>query len=134
MSDARRWLSRWYLLLGAVALVACWRQNLEFMAETHVSLPEAFVTFWPALLANHATTSITIDISVLGLAVLTWMILEARRTGMRHVWIYIVLAFGIAISVTVPVFLAMRERRLDTLGEPAPTITVVDRLGIAALA
>lgn len=134
MSRRRLWLSRWYLFLASVALVTCWRQNLEFTADTHVTLVEALATFWPALLANHATTSITIDIFLFGVAVITWMAVEGRRIGMRYVWLYVVLGFGIAISVTVPVFLAARERRLHALGEPDPEVTRTDVFGIAFFA
>lgn len=134
MSAHRIWLSRWYLALAAIALVCCWRQNIEFMQATDVALPEAFVTFWPALLANHATTSITVDIFIFGLAAVTWMVLEARRIGLRFVWLYVVLGFAIAISVTFPLFLAARERRLHAMGEPETKATRPDLVGIACFA
>jgi len=40
------------------------------------------------------------------------MVAEARRLGIRFVWIYVVLGLLIAISVTAPLFLVARERRL----------------------
>ena len=134
MSTPRIWLSRWSLFLAGVALVTCWRQNLEFTAETHVTLATAFATFWPALLVNHATTSITIDIFLFGLAAVTWMLIEARRVGVRFVWVYVVLGFAIAISVTFPLFLVARERRLHALAEKEPAVTTSDLVGLACFA
>ncbi len=131
MTRARRLLFAWYLVLAGVALVTCWRQNLLFMADESITLAEGFLAFWPALLANHATTSITIDIFVFALAAVTWMAVEARRTGMRFVWLYAVFGLLVAISVTYPLFLAMRERRLAELAEPSTDLTPSDLLGLA---
>ena len=50
----------------------------------------------------------------LGLAALVFMVVEARRTGVRFVWIYVVLSFVVAVSVTFPLFLLARERRLSS--------------------
>jgi len=41
-----------------------------------------------------------------------FMIIEARRIGMRYVWVYILLSGITAMAFTVPLFLAMRERQL----------------------
>jgi hypothetical protein len=114
MSMARRgsWRSIIYVCLALLALVACWRQNLLFMQEADVDLATGFVVFWPALLANHATTSITVDIFLLCVAAMIWMVVEARRLGVRFVWAYVLLSFPIAISVTFPLFLVARERAL----------------------
>jgi predicted transporter len=40
------------------------------------------------------------------------MVLEARRLGMRRVWLYLLFGILVAISVTVPIFLINRERAL----------------------
>jgi hypothetical protein len=60
-----------------------------------------------------------------GIAVLafvgTWthMVIEARKLGIRWVWAYVVLGFLVAISVTFPLFLIARERRLASPGDAA---------------
>ena len=133
MSSARRMLCNVYLVIAVSALVATWRQNLAFMSETGVSLPEGFVQFWPALFANRATISITVDIFLLTLAAVVWMVLEARRLSMRNVWLYVLFGITIAISVTFPLFLYAREHALAarkdaTDTEPAPSAS--DRLGL----
>lgn len=60
-----------------------------------------------------ASRSITVDIFLFGLAATIWMVIEARKHGVRFVWAYVVGGFLIAISVTFPLFLLARELRLD---------------------
>jgi len=138
MSSARRTLCGLYLAIAVVALIATWRQNLAFMAESGASGVQGFVEFWPALLVNRPTVSITVDIFLFALAAVVWMVLEARRLQVRMVWLYVLFGITIAISVTFPLFLIARERRLAALeaaatlsatNEPAPSTG--DKLGIA---
>lgn len=133
MSRARTRLCAAYLAIAILALLGTWRQNLAFMAEPTVGFAKGFAAFWPALLVNRATTSITIDIFMFGLAALVWMVLEARRLGMRGVWLYFFFGLTIAISVTFPLFLLARERRLAALGasEPDPSLSLMDKVGLA---
>lgn len=135
MPTARKALCGIYVAVGVVALVACWRQNLAFAGERGISVAQAFVDFWPALLANPATTSITLDIFLFGLAAFVWMVLEARRLGIRFVWAYLIFGLLIAISFTFPLFLVARERKLHELGveRSAVTLTTADVIGLLAL-
>jgi Protein of unknown function DUF2834 len=134
MSRSRSVLCSAYLVIAALALVACWRQNVAFMNEAGVDLASGFMQFWPALLANRATTSITIDIFLFGLVAIIWMVIEARRLQIRFAWLYVVLSFAIAISVMFPIFLAARERRLHALAaghsEVAPTALDLAGFGV----
>ena len=135
MTRARRLLCYVYVFIAALALVATWRHNLAFMADAHGG---GFASFWHALFANHATTSITVDIGLFMLAAVIWMVLEARRVGVRFVWLYVLFAMTIAISVTFPLFLVARERRLaargDTATEPEPTAADVAGLAVFGVA
>lgn len=136
MTSSRKILCGVYVAIALVALVGTWRQNLAFMADkTTVS---GFGEFWVALLVNRATISITVDIFMFGLAAFVWMVLEARRLGMRFVWLYFVFSMLVAVSVAYPVFLFMRERRLAELGradtEPAPAPSDTIGLGLLGLA
>jgi len=132
MSNSRSRLCALYVAVAGLALVATWRQNLAFM-DGHASFATGFVAFWPALLANRATISITVDIFLFGLAATVWMVLEARRLAIKGVWLYVLLGFAIAISVAFPLFLVARERRLAAIS-PAreeTTLTASDMVGLA---
>lgn len=134
MARRQTWLSTIYVCLALLALVTCWRQNLLFMQEADVDLATGFVVFWPALLANHATTSITVDIFLLCVAAMIWMVFEARRLGIRFVWLYILLSFPIGISVMFPLFLVARERApAGRATEPMPALGIGDAIGLTLI-
>jgi hypothetical protein len=121
-----------------LALVGTWRQNFAyFRPEEGWALGFVLATgrFWPETLATPASTSIAIDIGLLFLAVSVLMVVESRRLAIRAVWIYIVLGMLVAISVTFPLFLIARERRLAARGDvERHGITVLDGIGLVTLA
>lgn len=55
---------------------------------------------------------LTTDLSIVAIASVIFMITEARRLGMKRVWLYILLSGFTAMAFTFPLFLAMRERAL----------------------
>ena len=67
------------------------------------------------MFGNPAASSISIDLLLFLSSASIWMVLEARKLRVRHVWAYIVFGFVIAISVTFPLFLVARERALARL-------------------
>jgi hypothetical protein len=135
MSGARKLLCWVYGLIAALALVGTWRQNLAFGAERGLGLADTFAQFWPALLVNRATISITVDLFLFVLAAFFFMVLEARRLEIRFVWLYILFAILIAVSVTFPLFLIARERQLAQRepDAPEPRPTAADKLGLGLL-
>lgn len=126
-------LAFFYGVLAFIALLATWHQNLHYFGGD-ASSGSAFVTFWKETFANPAATSITLDLFLLVVAVSIWMVLEARRLGIPYVWLYVVGGALIAISVTFPLFMLMRERRLATLGQVQPAITAADAVGLVLVA
>lgn len=129
MSSPRKLLGLVYLVIAAVALIATWRQNIAFMSERKLDFAHGFGEFWPALLANRATISITVDLFLMALAATVWMVLEARRIGLPWVWLYVFFGVTVAISVTFPLFLYARERRLAQ----EPSANVVDIVVLSVL-
>lgn len=85
-------------------------------AQLPAYLPHGLVTgtveFWRDGLANPAGVFLVADIFVLGTAMAVWMMGECRRLSMRGAWIYLVASLVIGVSTFVPIFFAMRERRL----------------------
>lgn len=108
LSTGRRALCVVYVAVALVALVGTWSQNLAFFA-----LPDSSgLAFVRACFVNPAAASITIDILLLCVAAFVFMVVEARRLGVRYMWVYVVLSGMIAISVMFPLFLVARELRL----------------------
>jgi hypothetical protein len=104
-----------YLVLGLVGLGATWYFNLRFMAEAGGVFD--VVAFVRAGYANSASTSLSNDLLVACTAFLVWSYAEVRRLGMRRWWVYPVLTFGIAFAFAFPLFLFLRDRRLQALDQ-----------------
>lgn len=103
-------------VLALLGLIGTWYFNLQFMSESGGTF--SAVDFVRAGYANSASSSLGNDLLVGTLAFLVWSFAEARRLGMRHWWIYLVLTFGVAFAFAFPLFLLLRERRLR-VSEPA---------------
>lgn len=125
MSVSRKVICGVYAAIALLALIGTWGNNVAYVGLSFLELNR---TFWGDTFVNAASRSITVDLFFLGLAVLVWMVLEARRLSMRGVWLYLVFGMFIAISVTVPVFLINRERKLAARepNSPAGTLSTLD--------
>src|SRR5262249_56388990 len=74
--------------------------------------PAAFGAFSVDTKVTPASRSLGVDISIMFYAACVFMVIEARKLGVRFVWAYVILGLLVAISVTFPLFLIARERRL----------------------
>jgi hypothetical protein len=123
-------------VLGFMALFALygtWSENLAYFSGG--GGPKAFAAFVLDTKVNPASRSLGVDISVVFYAASVFMVLEARRLGVRFVWAYVILGLLVAISVTFPLFLIARELRLEkNAAAVAQGPTFVDIAGLAALA
>ncbi|MFZ5757306.1 MAG: DUF2834 domain-containing protein [Pseudomonadota bacterium] len=99
-----------YLGLAVAGLVLTGYHNFQHVQEHGGTF--SVVVFIDDVFANHASSSIGWDITIACAAFVIWMLHEARRLGMRHVWIYVAVTFLIAFAVAAPLFLFMRERQL----------------------
>lgn len=59
--------------------------------------------------------------------------MEARRLQMRGIWWYLVGSLLLAISFTVPLFMALRERKLMTTQPEAGTLSVAETAWLVLL-
>lgn len=132
MPVSRKALCVAYGLIAVLALVGCWANNVQYV---HLGLVGTNASFVRDTLANPASRSVTVDLLFLLTAVLIWMVLEARRLGMRRVWLYVFFGAGIAISVTVPIFLINRERALAATEsrDVAGTLSKSDIVGLVVV-
>ncbi len=131
MSVQQRWLVGFYALVAVIALIATWGQNLTYVWQSgEIS---ALNQFLPDLRVNPAARSISVDIGLFLLAASAFMVIEARRLGVRFVWLYILFGFLVAISVTFPLFMIAREMRIAAVPDaPAKwSLTATDVIGLA---
>jgi apolipoprotein N-acyltransferase len=126
---SRTLLCALYAAIAMLALAATWHQNLMYFGANPLT---GTVRFWRETLVTPASVSIMVDIFLLALAVVVWMVIEARRLGIGYVWAYVALGWLVAISVALPLFLIARERRLAALGS-SPENTSLTRTDLIGL-
>lgn len=97
-----------YLVIAAVGLIGTAICNVLGVITPVGNL-------FAAWFASPATSSLAIDLLATASAASIFIILEARRLGMRWAWLYVIGSFVTAVAFTFPLFLAMRERHVDTL-------------------
>jgi len=130
MTTTRKILCGIYAAIATAALVATWTQNAAYSGNGTGFLKN----FLLDLKVNPASRSITVDIVLFFLAAAIFMVIEARKHGVPFVWAYIVGGMLIAISVTFPLFLIARERKLAATDEPGlKTLDVILLVALAAV-
>ncbi|THG33366.1 DUF2834 domain-containing protein [Naasia lichenicola] len=128
------WKQHWspaavvFLVLSIIGLVGTW----SFNALAIVQMRD-FVGDW--VNSGPSVSSLTVDLLVAAVAGSAFIVLEARRLGMRHAWLYIVLSGVTAFACMFPLFLAMRQRRITALAAPGhgEAAQGVAAQGVAAL-
>jgi Terpene cyclase DEP1 len=118
-----------YALIAVAALIATWSQTVAY---THSGLADFFVNFWHDAKVTASARNITADILMFALSAAVLMVIEARKHGVRFVWLYILGGFFIAVSVTFPLFLIAREMRIGA--SDSPRLHAIDAVLLAVLA
>jgi len=109
-----------YACIAVVGLLATWVPNFSY------SFGGFMDHFMNDLKQTPAGRSYTGDLVVLAFAAVVVMVVEARKHGVKYVWLYVLGGFAIAISVTFPLFLIAREMKMDPVdGTRARTVDVV---------
>lgn len=104
MKSALFWI---YLALSFVGLITAWTFNGLAVVNN-----ENYGTAW---FGSAVDWVLSTDLLIVAIAAVIFMIFEARRLGMKRVWVYILLSGVTAMAFTFPLFLAMRERQLKKL-------------------
>ena len=102
-----------YLSLTLAGLIIPWYYNFQFMQQSGGAF--SIAEFIAASSSNAASQSLTSDLAIACIAGLVWMFFESRRLGLRFFWIYIVLTFSVAYAFAFPLFLFIRQGKLETI-------------------
>jgi len=108
-------MSRIYLVLAVLGyLIAVPPMILESMRSGNILFWTQPQRTMAELFANLTSTSFALDAMAVAVVILVFVTHEARRMRIGRVWIYWVLTLLFGVSGTLPLFLAVRERRLGT--------------------
>lgn len=106
-----------------------WIQNTAYL---HAGISRFFIDFLAGVEVTPASRSIACDILYFFLAAAIFMVVEARKHGIRFVRAYLLAGMLIDISVAFPLFLIARELRI--VDSEGPRVRAADAGLLAVLA
>jgi uncharacterized protein DUF2834 len=98
------------VLCVAGPVLPCW-QFVPFLSEHGLDLP----LFLVQLFANPVSGFFGMDVIVSSVVLWVLVLVDGRRAGVTHVWAPIMASLAVGVSLGLPLFLYMRERRLERL-------------------
>ena len=96
--------SRIYFTIAALGLITAWLFNALAVFQE--------ADYLRAWFGSYVDWVLSLDLLIVGAGVITFMLVEAKRLGMKRVWIYFLLSGMTAMAFTFPLFMAFRERKL----------------------
>jgi Terpene cyclase DEP1 len=97
-----------YLTLCVVGAALPLSQFFPFLAQHGLNAR----LFIEQLFANHISGFFGLDVIVSSVVLCAFVLSEGRRRQMKNLWIYIACNLAVGVSLALPLFLYMRERRL----------------------
>jgi hypothetical protein len=99
-----------YFFLCVVGTLLPYSQLLPFLREHGLDLG----LFFEQLFANRVSSFFGMDVLVSSLVLWVLVAIEGRRAGMQQLWVPIAANFAVGVSLGLPLFLYLRERRLES--------------------
>jgi hypothetical protein len=97
-----------YLVLCVLgALLPC-SQLFPFLAEHGLNIPLLI----EQLFANRISGFFGLDVIVSSVVLWVFVFTEGRRQQMNHLWVYVLCNLVVGVSLGLPLFLYMRERKI----------------------
>jgi hypothetical protein len=100
---------RLYLTLCLAGTIFPYSQFIPFLREHGFDLP----VFFQHLFANNVSGFFGMDVIVSSLTLWVFVYAEGTRLKMRHLWVYVVCNLLVGVSLGLPLFLLMRQAKLD---------------------
>jgi hypothetical protein len=98
-----------YLVLCVVGTVFPYSQLIPFLREHGLDIRLLF----EQMFANWVAGFFAMDVIVSSIVLWVLVFSEGRRKGVRHLWAPIVASLAVGVSLGLPLFLYMRETRLE---------------------
>jgi hypothetical protein len=98
-----------YFVLCLAGIVLPYSQFIPFLREHGLNLG----LFFQQLFANRISGFFGMDVIVSSLVLWVFVSVDGRRNRMRHLWAPIAGNLAVGVSLGLPLFLYMREARLE---------------------
>lgn len=98
-----------YLVLAVLGTVLPIWQFIPFLRDHSLALG----LFFQQLFSTPVGGFFGMDVIVSSVVLWVLVYVEGRRTGVRHLWLPVVANLIVGVSLGLPLFLYMREVRLD---------------------
>lgn len=98
-----------YLFLSAIGLGLPLGQFVPWLRQNGLDLR----LFLQQLFANHISGFFALDVMVSAVVLIVFVLVEGGRAGVRHRWAAIAGTLAVGVSFGLPLFLYLRERRLE---------------------
>jgi hypothetical protein len=99
-----------FLALCVAGTVLPYSQFVPFLREHGLDLR----LFFEQLFSNRIGGFFAWDVIVSALVLWLFVIIEGRRAGVTRLWAPIAASLAVGVSLGLPLFLYMREKRLET--------------------
>jgi hypothetical protein len=98
-----------YLVLCILGTVVPYSQLVPFLQENGLRLG----LLVQQLFVNHVSGFFGLDVIISSVVVLVFIGVEGRRIGVSRLWLPRVAILTVGVSLALPLFLYMREQRLE---------------------
>jgi hypothetical protein len=98
-----------YLILCILGTVLPYSQFVPFVLKHGLNLQ----LFFEQLFVNRISSFFAMDLIVSSLVLWIFVFWEGSRLGMKNLWVYIASNLLVGVSLGLPLFLLMRQRKLE---------------------
>ncbi len=98
-----------YLVLCVLGTLLPYSQLVPFLRAHGLDVP----LLVRELFANRVGAFFGLDVLVSSFVLWVFVFTEGRRRRMRRLWVYVLCNLLVGVSLALPLFLYVRERRLD---------------------
>ena len=98
-----------YLLLCVLGFALPYSQFIPFLTEHSLNLN----LFFEQLFANRISAFFAMDLLISSITFWMFLYWEGSRLKMSNLWVYVVCNLTVGLSLGFPLFLLMRQRKLE---------------------
>jgi hypothetical protein len=112
-------MKKLYLILADIGLIAPVVLVVLFVREYGWDL----ALFWQQMWGSTASTLVMTDLLLSSVVFWIWMFREGSRHRIGRLWIYVAVTLSVGLCFALPLFLYVRERKLEAERATGATAT-----------